>query len=79
MVLCSFVLWFCTGRCVLLGEIAVTSGRNLYLPRASPYAARIVKPAPERGIMARGKLMFAEKRREHELAEIQDAMMDPGR
>jgi hypothetical protein len=29
-------------------------GRNLFLPRPSPYAARIVKSAPEQGIMPGG-------------------------
>ena len=38
--------------------------RNLYLPRPSPYAQRVVKPAPKRGIMAGCKLMFAVNRRE---------------
>ena len=40
------------------------SAWNLFLPRPSPYAARIVKPAPERGHNARCKHKFAEKRRE---------------
>jgi hypothetical protein len=28
VVLGSSLLWFCTGRCVLLGEVAVTSGMS---------------------------------------------------
>jgi hypothetical protein len=28
VVLVSIVLWFCTGRCVLLGEVALKSGMS---------------------------------------------------